>query len=352
MPKLAVNTLFDFGPRAKHLIPIPYANNTSTLQLAIASALFQDELKGVKGQEEILAKLVGLLKEKFIFPATAAAAGLEVEEETKLSYDQQVDFAEEDLFRKLNHQTCGLTQAELDFIKLNADRLNFKVNLLGYALDKVYVIETGLGARQGDDKREMSRRTVHLLKMNVARELKTEPASLSGMVQAQYDKEVSKAGKHAVDEKKRKFGRRIDFVPELDVILQKNETETSNDPNVFFFAIRNIDELLRKEYNVEGKKSYRKSIHCPTCLRAFDHRGNFFDAHVKHCRASRVQLEVTPDALKQDHVAFTDHKSLLRLPVVCYADFESLLVPMTEMCKECQIGPSRRSRCTCGKQEM
>ena len=102
---------------------------------------------------------------------------------------------------------------------------------------------------------------------------------------------------------------------------------TENNGSSHYSSIKNLDGLLRAQYTKSGSN---KRFHCYRCLHGFkakkgektrDQCKNLQE-HISYCKSVDPQLVSYP---KNEVAEFTNLRKMLKAPVVCYADFMSIL---------------------------
>ena len=102
---------------------------------------------------------------------------------------------------------------------------------------------------------------------------------------------------------------------------------TENNGSSHYSSIKNLDGLLRAQYTKSGSN---KRFHCYECLHGFiakkgektrDQCKNLQE-HISYCKSVDPQLVSYP---KNEVAKFTNLRKMLKAPVVCYADFMSIL---------------------------
>lgn len=107
-----------------------------------------------------------------------------------------------------------------------------------------------------------------------------------------------------------------------------------------FVRIKDADKFLRAVYH-EGKKiEYQKVFFCLNCLSKFSSSSKR-DTHEERCCINKPRLEVLPE---NSTIKFSNHIKQHEADYVGFLDFESALLPNTEVCNEC-----RTLRCKCDK---
>ena len=106
---------------------------------------------------------------------------------------------------------------------------------------------------------------------------------------------------------------------------------TEKDGTSHYSAIKNLDGFLRAQYS----NTNHKHFHCYRCLHGFyaktgektrDQCKNLQE-HLKYCKTLTPQCVSYP---KDEVAEFTNLYKMVKSPVVCYADFEATLQPVSD----------------------
>ncbi|XP_057296218.1 uncharacterized protein LOC130625168 [Hydractinia symbiolongicarpus] len=105
---------------------------------------------------------------------------------------------------------------------------------------------------------------------------------------------------------------------------QVNLLLLTDDKKSHYIAIKNPSRLLGSETS----KNHAKMHFCMNCLQAFPTIESK-DKHYTYCRDNEV-VKITLPSEKEKWLYYKDGQQQFKVPFAIYADFESLLVPMTE----------------------
>ncbi|VDI43459.1 Hypothetical predicted protein [Mytilus galloprovincialis] len=103
----------------------------------------------------------------------------------------------------------------------------------------------------------------------------------------------------------------------------------TNESKQHYCWIKSLSRLLSCQFSEHGHELF----FCRRCLSHFS-RQDIPDEHMEYCsQKDAVRIEMPEEGT---HIAFHNHKKLMRVPFVIYADFECF----TEMVDTCQPNPS------------
>ena len=115
----------------------------------------------------------------------------------------------------------------------------------------------------------------------------------------------------------------------------------------FYIRSNKLDCFLTKKYrDSTGKISTYKGVHCANCFLRF-RSSKSLQLHYEMCKHARHQRTSTMQTKhgKKPIIKFKKHKNRFELPIVGFADFESILKPCTnQTCEQCNSFP-----CICAK---
>ena len=299
------------------------------------------KLKRKHSDKELLASPTKLRFEKSIHEALHPISALPDESKSSDDYQDNVD----NLIQSI------LTLDELAFLLLNCERHSFVTSVLLFDGAGIYAGATAIGECQGSQHRRR-RNVVTLFRVCVKKEDVSlalqehtfEDLFLKGKINENISKTLfEKSIDESQSEARREHRKRYEKLHKRKLPLKhkkvkgayfENQRREIEITQPIFYAIKNVSLFLRQQYEESGQ--HRQLIFCERCLAHFWSKCEKYYKHISVCKGKGTAgLERLPSEMSNydTHLYWHSPKTLEPVPLVLFADCESLLVSDFLFCR-------------------
>lgn len=269
----------------------------------------------------------------------------------------------------------GITSYQVEFILLNAMTFEFCVNIFGYFSGSIYPIHIGIGARRCSSKaKELT--VINLFKIGLHRGDVSDPTKIKESLESwtaqgmdvinrvECEQVIQEALVNSETAEEQLLRKKCKEVFNWDVPY-KEEKKTAHkkwakdlkvsegfEIETFFFRISDLNLFLVQYYVSEetgNNNSARNANFCPRCITPF-YSKHSFKLHKDLCVGKKDYFkEILPCDTHRYNPArkFDKHYAKERNAINIFADFEAILQPGEDNCKECHKNGVGRCRCMC-----
>lgn len=116
-----------------------------------------------------------------------------------------------------------------------------------------------------------------------------------------------------------------------------------NERRYHFVLVKDINKFLTNSYHGNKRMYYaHPRFFCFTCLNHFANN-SMLQEHKRFCLATNGTVErAPPGSVQEKYITFNNHSNKFKKRFIAYADFETVLAPVSDRCKVCS-----NLRCKC-----